>query len=325
MYSSENEIRRLLLFLIERISKDYEDEDEKSLDIPGKDSQTGVNVLHQLKHLNINTIWIPGNCCSSQIIDDVDDELKYSADSDYADRYSARPNPNAIYTAHSLGFSIDSFLAKSHLKPLQRYAKYKLQQFEGQNVLLPITVMDILEWNNQFCRPTTFDDEDGGGGGDLIDRYISDCLAKNKAFLASVDDKIEDGGMEDPVRSSTVEASKQIAPAAVKHDGDREMSKEELNELELEKLKLRSKNYDEKIGQLRAADNELAKCEAEYQERCKIFEASYKSKEEVCNPFEYVVFITWFLSSRTASLASKDKSKRLPPPGRISKLNCWLI
>ena len=105
MYSNEHEIRQLLLFLIEHISRDNEDED-KTFENSANDSLSSISIVQRLRSLNLCTIWIPRDsfCDDTEIIY----EYKYCPESDYFDQYSSRFVKNYTNTSSSLGFSIKS-------------------------------------------------------------------------------------------------------------------------------------------------------------------------------------------------------------------------
>lgn len=276
MYSNEHEIRQLLLFLIEHISRDNEDED-KTFENSANDSLSSISIVQRLRSLNLSTIWIPRDsfCDDTEIIY----EYKYCPESDYFDQYSSRFVKNYTNTASSLGFSIKSFLTNSHSMSLQKYSKFKLsnQCYEDANSILPSSVMDILEMSNQFFRYNQFDDDDDEDGSsiDLYDKFISLCTTTPKSKAVSMiqhQDSIESNQSS----KSSVRVNQESVPIA-----EVKLNKKDLKETTIEKLKNRLHNYDEKIIHLKSEESELINLESEYQEKCKYFEASYKSLEEV--------------------------------------------
>lgn len=287
MYGNEHEIRRMLLFLIERIPR----EDEKTSDSREGDQLSNGSITQRLKNLNVSTIWIP---YSNEDLEEeeVDDNLKYSSESDQHDHYSRMPsNGNAVHTAANLGFRLGSFLTKSHPKPLQRYAKWKLSQPMGAtstpNLLLPQSVMDILEWNSRFYRSAQFDEDDSHLSGDPVDSYLTRCRANKKNPIKRIDGHLSALTFTEiatiPLQQQSSELNNQATQSigTEKSTEVKELTKEEVYAQSLEKLRKRIRDYDEQITQWHEKEDLLARCEVEYQEKCKLFEASFKTKEEV--------------------------------------------
>lgn len=282
MYGNEHEIRRLLLFLIERIPRD----DEKTSETREGDQLSSGSITQKLKNLNINTIWIPYSNDDDDGEEAVDEELKYSAQSDLHDHYNSVPlNANAIHTGADVGFRVNTFLSKSHSKPLQRYAKYKLSSStaSSQNLLLPQSVADIMQWNSLNCRSAQFDDEDSA---DPLDVYISRCRANNKnaiqftaGHLSSAISLDESGAI--PLQTDAEPKTVESTLSQATEETVKELTKEEKYAQSIEKLRERIREYDQQIAEFNEKQDLVTRCESEYQEKCKQFEASYKSKEEL--------------------------------------------
>lgn len=284
MYGNEHEIRRMLLFLIERIPRD----DEKTTDSREGDQLSSGSITQKLKNLNLNTIWIPYT--SEQVDDeDDDDEVKYSAASDLHDHYnSVTSNANAVHTASDVGFRINSFLTKSHSKPLQRYAKYKLSNstVTSRNLLLPQSVADIIEWNSLNCASTQFDQDDASLDADPFDVYLSRCRANNKnsiQFTAGQQSPLSFGENSITTISPQTHETKTIesTPSLATEEPKKELTKEEIHAQKIAKLREEIRDYDQQIGEFTEKQDLVIQFENEYQDKCKQFEASYKSKGEV--------------------------------------------
>ncbi|KAI2808915.1 Coiled-coil domain-containing protein 22 [Blomia tropicalis] len=287
MYGNEHEIRKMLLFLIERIPRD----DEKTSDSREVDQITSGSIMQRLKNMNVNTIWIPYSCSDAKEKDDND--FRYDPQSDLHDHYGSRKiNMNSINTASWLGFRLSSFLSKSHSKSLQRYAKFKLinSNANDQNLLLPQFPLDILEWNNQFCRANQIDeDESHLTNSDLFDSFLSKRNANKQNSLVCIDDKHspklnQSYSLEVTNSSSTVTEDEANVIKEKGNEDDvklKQISQEELQAQKLEILHATIRDYDSKIAEYKDEEAELTKCEIEYQQKCKLFEATYKSKEEL--------------------------------------------
>lgn len=284
LYSNEHEIRRLLLYLVEQISTDS---DEKSSS-PDHPSATGwsirpYDIIRRLKHSRPSTVWIP---YSSDYIDDDDDESKYCPDSDYHDYYASITSPNSIYGMYNLNnYSLKSFLSSNSIGPLAEYCRINLNK--GKMPIIPSTIIDILEWNNHFWKGNTADDDDDNNKNRQVD-YMSHyfkTLCESKLTNAIV----YHGGGEQSTNyvnstipslmnvGGNVESNEQLSANPATDQVERKTNQQII----LDKLRQELYECDSEIHQCKMNENELIRLEKEYQEKYKLFEASFRSKDEV--------------------------------------------
>ncbi|KAH9506683.1 coiled-coil domain-containing protein 22 homolog [Dermatophagoides farinae] len=286
LYSNEHEIRRLLLYLVEQISTDS---DEKSSS-PDHPSATGwsirpYDIIRRLKHSRPSTVWIP---YSSDYIDDDDDESKYCPDSDYHDYYASITSPNSIYGMYNLNnYSLKSFLSSNSNSPLAEYCRINLNK--GKMPIIPSTIIDILEWNNHFWKGNTADDDDDNNKNRQVD-YMSHyfkTLCESKLTNAIV----YHGGGEQSTNyvnstipslmnvGGNVESNEQLSANPATDQIERKTNQQII----LDKLRQELYECDSEIHQCKMNENELIRLEKEYQEKYKLFEASFRSKDELEN------------------------------------------
>lgn len=276
LYSNEHEIRRLLLYLVERISVDS---DEKSSS-PDHPSTAGwsirpYDIQRRLKNYHPSTVWIPH---SSDHIDDDDDddEMKYSPDSDYYDYYSGKTSPNSIYGMYNLNnYTLQSFLPSNCDNQLAGYCRDNLKN--SKMPIIPTTIIDTLEWNNHFWKNNIEHEENQSV--DYMGHYLRTlCESKQTDAIAYVYGEDSEG--ERLIDSLMNEEFKE------RQSTDQFELKTNEQQIIVDKLRQELRECEKEIQQCKVNDDELARLESEYQERYKLFEASFKSEQEVFFPID---------------------------------------
>lgn len=255
--------------------------DEKTIHESPSSGWTGSkNILQKLKNTKINTIWIPH---STYHEDDIEDDIKYSSDSDYFDSYSTKINQNAVYS----NFSIQSYLSKKLPAPDLKYYQYKLSNNSNNNVpILPETFIDTLEWNNHFLKENHSNEFETDYNIDFFSSYLKLCENKQINPISYKSENI-------PLSSSTINSAAieqiklrdNLNNLTINDQSPTAKNEEEIRENNLNILRNQLQEYNEQLNKLIMNQNDLVKYEQEYQEKCKLFEASYKTKENVCSNF----------------------------------------
>nr|XP_027205768.1 coiled-coil domain-containing protein 22-like [Dermatophagoides pteronyssinus] len=298
LYSNEHEIRRLLLYLVEQISADS---DEKLLSSPdqhpsmidGSWSLRSYDILRKLKNSTYkpSTVWIPYSSDHINDDNDDDDEMKYCPDSDYYDYYGHRTNSNSIYGMHNLNnCSLQSFLSDNDCQtPLVDYCRRNLLMSTNNNnkmSIIPSTIIDTLEWNNHYWKNNTdehvvvVDDQ----SIDYMDHYLKTLLeSKQTNVIPHVFD--DNDGKDDLKQSSnldhsSIQISSNESSEQQQTEGERKTNEQQIV---LEKLRQELRDCETEIQKCKINENELNRLERQYQEQYKLFEASFKSKEELEN------------------------------------------
>lgn len=270
MYGSEHEIRRLLLFLVERITR----EDEKYCE-PTNQSFVTNGILYKLKNTSINSVWLPYSSDGLQVCNE--DHLKYCTDSDRYDDYMNKvTNPNSVHASHNLDFNLKQFLAKTHSKALQKYAKFKLMHakpFIESNQLLPNSARDILKWNSIYWNSNQFeyDTESLETFGKPINLIQTKSISlTSEEFLVEPDST----SSEKPISNVKSEVQKNESVS-------NNISKEELYSNKINTLQSQLDSCNALCEELARNEEELVLCETDYQNKIKLYEAVYKTKDEL--------------------------------------------
>lgn len=254
MYINEHDIRRLLLFLIERIARD----DEKNEFEPAEERNGAeLSVRRKLRAMDWDNVWVP---------------------------YDTEQTKNTAYLTHltrltpqvstSPAFHLQAFLSKSLSKKVQVYAKHKLsQQSSNTNELLPTAVADILEWNARNWTKSSQADEEP----DLL------RLTTHRTHRLVTRTKAKVNKIEEVHRQKLREEIREDQP---QEEAGPEVNKEEVYARRISQLEAELAEADEKLRARRGAQTELNNCEADYKNKCKLLEAAFKSRQELLADIE---------------------------------------
>lgn len=265
---------------MERISRE---EDEKAFEGRENNLSSRVitgGVLQRLHQMNLSTIWIPHN--SSPI------ELDYQEDMQESESYSLHDNVinwSTVHAAANVKFGFKQFLNKTLAKQQRRYAQMEFGSLSIMQPtrLLPERLVDILEWNHHFWRDDQLiEDEEDSRDSEYLDQYFVYCKNKNRFPISYKRNLVKQGNIENIPKPSRDQANLAGTPDDnVKILEQTRTSREELNELALEHLRKQLQKFEHKLTSIKQCEVELEQKEFEYQDKCRLLEASCKTKDEV--------------------------------------------
>ncbi|UXI18320.1 glycogen debranching enzyme [Sarcoptes scabiei] len=272
LYSNEYEVRRLFLFLTERISI----ENDEKLIQNKQDWIDNGDILSKLKNCKLNRVWIPpSSSFRFELFNKIDEEFKYHPESDFHDQYSTAVDHDITYLKSDYNLSIHNLLSaeKNYEGPEKIFIESK--SLSKESPLLPKRVIDILEWNNHFWKESSLD---------MIDEPLTNEKLSNTYLCL----KIKKHNFSEFKQDFHVQPSilnKNIQPEISYFKNDDQNVKIDHIESHLEQniaeLTAKLIDCDEKIEYLQKNQSELENLENEYEEKYKNFEASIKSKEEL--------------------------------------------
>lgn len=252
LYGNQHEIRRLLLFLIERIPRE-DDSNSKELLDSDSDSKT-CRTLRALRKRGLGTVWIPHDSQSRN--------LNYF-------HQNNRNHERLNEVGEDLEFDLSKFFNKSQPKPLQRVSKASLSSSDKQ-FLLPINVFDILEYNSRIQNKNMNNENSS-----FENIPSQNCLLFQASNIKNSEEFKKDS-TDVEQESSIVEESEQKLNNSEKIERNEEFY---LSEIENYRKELKNLNenilfYDENLKQFNVF-------ELVYAEKCKLYEANCKSNQEV--------------------------------------------
>ncbi|OTF80383.1 coiled-coil domain-containing protein [Euroglyphus maynei] len=140
--------------------------------------------------------------------------------------------------------------------------------------IIPTTIIDTLEWNNHFWKNNIEHEENQSV--DYMGHYLRTlCESKQTDAIAYVYGEDSEG--ERLIDSLMNEEFKE------RQSTDQFELKTNEQQIIVDKLRQELRECEKEIQQCKVNDDELARLESEYQERYKLFEASFKSEQELQN------------------------------------------